>query len=374
MKALGLVFSDMYQDGRADDSFTGDRTLAAVHFAGRYRLIDFVLSNMANSGIYHIGVMVRSRYQSLMGHIGSGKDWDLSRKGAGIMVLPPYVSDEKTSSYRGRMDALYRVRGFIQEAEQDYVILTDCNVLHNIDYRDVIEAHEKSCADITAVYTKKAIDTDEKNWAITYDLYRNGRVHEILLHPDTTGVQYCAMNTWVMRTNTLLQMVASAVPSGRWDFVRDVLAPSLHALKVIGYEFRGYSAHICSLNSYFKHSMEMLDAESRNSLFYNEGRSIFTSVRDSSPTKYGSDAKVIHSLVADGCVIEGQVENSIIFRNVHVKKGAVVKNSVLLQGTVVEKDAMLQWIICDKNVVIQEGRNLLAYETQPFYIPKGKIV
>lgn len=372
MLAMGLCFSDIYD--MVGNDYAGDRTMASLHFGGRYRLVDFALSNMVNSGVYRIGIIVESRYQSLMSHIGSGKDWDLSRKSGGVTVLPPNISNRKTAGYRGRMDALNSIREYIEAEPSDYVIITDSNIPCNIDYRDVIKVHEDKLADVTCLYHRDVIEPSSRDNALSYILDDDNRVQEILVRPTDEGEVNLAMNTWIMRTSLLINMLETEIPRGRSRFIRDVLSPSIKTKNVIGYEFKGYCAHICSMNSYFKHSMEMLDHSNRASLFGYQGRSILTSVRDSTPTRYGNDARIQNSIVADGCLIEGEVDNSIIFRNVHIKPGAIVKNSIIMSGTTVEGNARLEWIVSDKNVIIQESRNLMAFQTHPFYIPKGKVI
>lgn len=374
MLAMGLCFSDLYTDDMLDNDYTGERTLASVHFAGRYRLVDFALSNMVNSGVYRIGIIVESKYQSLMSHIGSGKDWDLSRKSGGVTLLPPNIANRDTVSYRGRMDALNSIKDYIDAEPSDYVIITDSNILCNIDYREVIAAHEDSLADITCLYRKDVIEPSSKDNSISYIIGEDNRIEEILVKPTDEGEVNLAMNTWVMRTSLLIHLLETEIPRGMWRFIRDVLSPALKRMNVIGYEFKGYCAHICSMNSYFTHNMEMLENNNRASLFGYEGRSILTSVRDSTPTRYGSSANIHNSIVADGCLIEGEVDNSIIFRNVHIKPGAIVKNSIIMADTIVEENARLEWIVSDKYVTIQENRNLMAFQTHPFYIPKGKVI
>ncbi len=370
---LGLIFSDIHTWGVSE--LIANRTVASIPFLGRYRLIDFALSNMVNSDIYNIGVMTKSNYRSLIDHIGSGKEWDLSRKNGGLTLLPPYISGSSAGPYEGRLDALKRAKYFIESANCDYIILADCNVVYNIDYSDVIEYHKKSGADITCVYTKTANKREAPSQLIVYDkIDENGRIHDVMLDPAVEG-EFCAgLSTWVFSRDVLLHVMADATSHGMSSFFTDVLLGHIHSLKLMGYKHEGYSARIDSLSSYLNNSMRLLEKESRNELFNIPGRNIHTRVRDSSPTKYGSEAVVKNSLIADGCVIEGVVENSILFRGVKVNKGSVVKNCILMHDALVENNASLSWIIADKHVTIRDNRTLSADKRYPFYIAKGKMV
>ena len=370
---LGLIFSDIHAWGVSE--LIANRTVASIPFLGRYRLIDFTLSNMVNSDIYNIGVLTKSNYQSLIAHIGSGKEWDLSRKNGGLTILPPYVTGSDAGPYVGRLDALRRAKYFIESANCEYIILADCDIVYNIDYSDVIEYHKKSGADITCVYTETERKRENPSQIIVYDkIDENGRIHDIMLDPEVDG-KYCAgLSTWVFNRDVLLHVMADANSHGMTSFFTDVLLGHINSLKLMGYKHEGYSARIDSLANNVKSSMMLLDKGNRNELFNISGRNIHTRVRDSSPTKYGSDAVVKNSLIADGCLIEGVVENSILFRGVKVNKGSVVKNCILMHDALIENNASLSWIITDKHVTVRDNRTLSADENYPFYIAKGKMV
>lgn len=369
MKALGIIFSDIHEWGIAE--LTAKRTVASLPFAGRYRLIDFCLSNMVNSEIFKIAVVTKSNYQSLMEHIGSGKDWDLSRKSGGIMIFPPYVTDENDGLYRGRLDALRRMRDFIQETDAEYIVLCDCDSILNIDYRDVIDWHRENGADISALYTNRETQPEFSRHSLIYGMDADQRITKILIHPEVSGEYPVGLGNWVMSKETLLDFLDRSVIEDVSRF-SEMLKFECERLKIMAYRHDGYSAHIESLPSYVRHNMEMLDTGKMRSLFYNNQPPIYTRVRDSVPTKYGNDAHVSNSIIADGCQIEGTVEDSIIFRNVHVAKNCIVKNCILMQNTVVGEGTCLNWVVADKNVSIQPERNILTYENAPFYIGKNK--
>lgn len=370
MVALGIVFSDIHEWNMGD--LTSRRTVAAIPFAGRYWLIDFVLSNMINSGIHKVGVITKSNYQQLMDHIGSGKDWDLARKNGGISVLPPFGADNRTGLFRGRLDALMRIINYIDASTQEFVVMSDCDMICNIDYNKVIDAHVRTKADITAVYNEHYVDRETAVNSILYTIPRmTGRVEEVTLHPkNLEGTYKVSMNTWVMRKDYLIGMITSAIAKGKTHFSRDILLAE--SGNIIGYEYKGYCAHINSVNNYFKHNMEMLENEKRKELFYDGGRNIYTKVRDSEPTRYRENAVVKNSLIADGCVIDGWVENSVISRGVKIDKGAEVRNCVLMQDTMIGEGARLEWIIADKEAIVTDNKTLMADKEYLMYITKNK--
>jgi len=314
-----------------------------------------------------------------MEHIGSGKDWDLSRKNGGIAVLPPYGEGNRAGLYRGRLDALMRIINYISNSTQEFVIMSDCDMICNINYKKVINFHIDSGADITAVYHDCYIDKETAPHSVLYNAEDENdpdRITGVFIQPwyVESGTFGVSMNTWVMRREYMLNMLNNAIAAGKTHFARDILLAEADTIRIMGYKHKGYSAHINSLDNYFKHNMEMLDSEKRSRLFYGTGRNVYTKVRDSEPARYGENANVTNSLVADGCVINGTVENSIISRGVKIDESAVVKNCIIMQDGIIAKDCQLEWVIADKSVIITDGKRLSADEKYPMYITKNKRV
>ena len=377
MIAAGLIFSNIHDQSIPE--MTRRRTMASIPFGCRYRLIDFALSNMVNSDITNVGVITHYNYQSLMDHIGNGKDWDLARRSGGIKLLPPYVAAYENSAagklYETRLEALMGSVNFINRCGADYVVLSDCDVILNIDLSRVIEEHIKSEAYVTLV-TKK-VDVKNSLFDKTVDVLttdETGRVTDISFTMPKRGSCYVNTNLMVIARTDLQNIISDAIAHGYKSFTRDIIAKQLKKKQIRTYCFDGFAACISSLENYFSTSMMLLDDTVRRDLFSTPDRKVYTKIRNSAPTKYTSDATVRNSMIADGCIIEGTVENSIIFRGVHVGKGTVVKNSILLQDTYVGANASLNCVIADKNVVIKDGRNLSGYETMPFFIGKGIMV
>jgi len=369
---VGLCLSDPHPDRASDGSPI--RTLSATRFAGRYRTVDFMLSNMVNSRIYTIGMILNSHYQSLISHIGMGKEWDLARKSGGVTFFPPYHADERRSVNSELDGPLQRAAEFIAELKADYIVLADSSVIYNMDYRAAVEAHKKSCADITAIYAKKTISSTERDNAVALDIDDDGRVRNIVKSPLSTDPINLSLGAYIMQKRFFIQLTAGEKNCGMLRFSGVLLADALERLNIVAYEFKGYAAHICSIESYFRYNMDMLDTEKRNALFGFEGRQIFTNRRDSLPTKYGKHAEIKNSIVADGCQIEGTVINSIICRSVRIGPDAIVKNCILQDDTLVGKDSTLDCVIADRSVVISENRNMVGYRTYPVYIERSRVI
>lgn len=366
---LGLIFASMHDNTVAE--LTKQRTMGSILYGGRYRLIDFPLSNMVNSGIVEVGVITKSNYGSLLDHLGSGREWDLSRKKGGLHLLPPY--SQTGGMYKGRLDALSNVWSFVGHSKAKYVVLTDCDVVTAIDFNPVLKQHEKSGADITCVYSKAMYDSEKNQSATILQLDGESRVRDVLHEPQISGECNMSLNMFVMTTEFLKKIVSDAASRNLYSLTRDVLQAKKDEYTIMGYEHKGFFTRIDSVQSYYNANMCLLETEKRNALFTKK-LPIYTKIGDKAPVKYGLESNIKNSLIADGCIIEGTVENSILFRGVTVGKGSVVKNCVLLQGTTIGSKCNITSVITDKNVEISNEKVLMGSETYPLYIGKnGKI-
>jgi len=370
MRAVGIIFSNIHDTNVPE--LARIRTLGSIPFGGRYRLIDFPLSNMVNSGIDTVGIITKSNYQSLMDHVGSGKDWDLARKDGGLIILPPFGDTDNNSLYTSRLEALKGITNFLFRADEEYVVMTDCDSINRINYSEVIEYHIRNRADMTLVYKKFEKGEYSAKNATTFDI-ENGRVVKVNYKEKLDeGTFNVFTNIFVMKKSLLQNIVMDSISHNKRHFMTDVIADNVDAMKIMGYEHKGFYAGITSLQAYYDSNLKMLDANVRQQLFAD--RSVFTKIRDSAPTKYGNSAIVKNSMIADGCIIEGEVENSILFRNVKIARGAVVKNSIVMQNTIIGENATLNCIIADKNVTVRDKRTLSGSENHPFYIGKGIMI
>ncbi len=376
MKAAGIIFSNLHDKNIAE--LTKKRTMASVPFGCRYRLVDIPLSNMVNCGISNISVITHYNYLSLMEHIGSGKDWDLARRSGGIRILAPYITayaNYNNELYKTRLEALMSVQHSISIMQEEYVVLSDCDGICNIDLRDMLKAHEKSGADLTMAVKRMPVNPQnaEKNIIVSSD--DEGNITDLLVHPHThpEAEVDVNINIWVVNRKYLLNALMNAQAHGYTSFSRDIISRNIGIDKLNIYRFEGYYACINSIADYYNCSMGLLNDENvRRDLFNNPARPILTKVRNSAPTKHANGAIVKNSLIADGCVIEGRVENSILFRGVKVGKGTVIKNSILFMDTYTGENVNLNCVIADKYVLFHDGVTLSGHPNLPFCVEKGR--
>lgn len=367
VNAVGVIFSSMNEENIPE--LSAHRTMASVPFGGRYRMIDFPLSNMVNAGITTVGISTKANYQSLIDHLGSGKEWDLARKDGGLILLPPYV-DENETVVNTRLEALTGITGFLESRPEEYVVLSDSDGIARFDIQDMIAFHAAKSADITLVtHSQPVVKT---HYYITLKSGEDGRVSEVLINPQTEDVTDVYVNVMILRRKYLINLIRSASACGYTSFGRDILAKKTASIRIYNYRFTGYYGGLTSMEAYFKHNMELLDKDIRNELF--GARDIYTKVKDSAPSKYGKTAKVANSLISDGCDIQGTVINSILFRGVKVESGAVVENCILMQDNVVGENAKLNCVVTDKNVTVRAKRVLSGCSELPYFIKKGMML
>ena len=367
-KVLGMVFANIHEETL--DSLTAMRTMGSVPFCSRYRLIDFPLSNMVESGVTKIGVITNANFQSLMDHVGNGKPWDLSRKNDGLFILPPFNVGSATM-WGNRIDAIYGNKGFLEQSNQTYVVMSDCNNVLSLDYEALFDAHETSGADITIVGVKAPMP-DKISSILCFDkVDEDGRITEMSLDREDGGDVFHSVNIIIMKKYLLESLITTAHSKNEISFQRNVIMANLKSLKIHAYDATdSFVGTISSVQAYYDVSMKLLERESRGKLF-NKDFPIYTKERDDMPSIYGPESHLNNSLVADGCIIEGEVENSIIFKGTKIAKGAVIKNSILMQDTVVGENAKVNCVITDKNVNIKGAVELSGAATFPVTLSKG---
>ncbi len=350
---------------------TAHRSMSSVPVGARYRLIDFALSNLVNAGVTNVGIITKENYRSLMDHVGSGIPWELDRKNGGLYLLPPYLTSG-TKRYNGTVDALYGARDYIKRCKSDYVVLYNGDFLANVDISAAVEKHIENQADITMIYSSAYI-SDKTRDNIFFSLGENNRITQMTFGSEPAENCVCSIGVTVISRELLLKLVLEAYQNDNLNFNRDFLSSKLGTLKVYGFEHKEYIKFMSGTNSYYQANMDMLKPEIRRQLFNNE-RPILTKTRDDMCTRYGTKSKVKNSLIANGCVIEGEVENSILFRGVRVEKGAKVKNCILMQETVVGVEAQLNNVIADKNAVIGKEMVLKGTSQKHFFVKKNEII
>ena len=347
--------------------------MGSLPFGGRCRLIDFVLSNMVNAGITKVGVLTHDNYRSLIDQIGNGKDWDLARRHGGIKILPPFITafaNRGNTLFASRLEALISARQFISECTEDEVLLCDCDVICNLDLAEMLRAHKESGAVATVAVKRAPVDDLSDVSIVNSD--EEGRILTVTNYNDNLpGEKDIQIHIMVINRQFLLSQLTEALAHGYTSIAKDVLTRGAanNLFRIFRYE--GYCETVRNLAEYYRRNMELLTGDVQEALFRQKNRPVLTKVQNSAPTVYAANSMVKNSLIADGCVIEGIVENSIIFRGVHVGKNTSVENCILMQDTYVGNNVYMNCVVTDKGVTIRDGRVLSGHESRPFYIEKS---
>lgn len=368
----GILFA--YSSDVRLKELTEHRTASSIPFGSRYRVIDFMLSNMVNAGITDVGVIMRENYQSLLDHLGSGRDWDLARKRGGLRILPPFAyagGRRDSTTYHGKMEALLAVSSYISFIRQEYVVLADGDLIVNLPLEKIFEKHLESGADITCVCSSmRGSGHDPK--ASYVRLGKKGRVSEVLLSKLEEGVVPC-VGVYILSKELLVKLMADCAAHNYVHFSQDVMQRMQNQLNIMAYVYEGFSTRLLTVSDYFEHSMDLLRPDVRRDLFSRD-RPIKTKVRDEASTYYAPESRVKRCIVADGCVIKGDLENCVVFRGVQIDEGAVLKNCIFMQDTKIQQNVELSHAITDKEVRVNQGRSLKGHEAYPIAISKGSVV
>ncbi len=370
MNVMGIIFAN---DG-AIGNLTEHRTTASVPFGGRYRQVDFHLSNMASAGIHKVGIISRHHYQSLMNHIGSGEEWGMELEEGGLEFLTPYAMSA-TDSYRGKLETLHSSMGFLNYGPEDeYVVMTGSAILSNVDLRDVLESHIASCKDITIV-TRAGVANGKKQLDLAVKLSENGEIQDIAVDYTAPADYLASMDIFVLRKKWLREKVTEFIARNLFHMDRDLVLGQWqkNEVSINVYQFKGIALYNESLEEYFRNSLALINREVRHDLFF-YNHPVFTKVRDRVPSYYGESCRIENCIVADGCILDGKAENSVLFRNVTICENATVENCVIFNDTVVGEGSTLKNVILDKDVVVRSGSSLCGTTKNPIFIQRGEIV
>ncbi|MBO5408341.1 MAG: glucose-1-phosphate adenylyltransferase subunit GlgD [Clostridia bacterium] len=366
MNAFSILFSDTFYYDRIGE-LTKNRNLASVPFGGRYRLVDFVLSSLVKAHVPNVGVITRNNYSSLVDHLGSGKDWDLDRKNGGLKILTPFANNMGNGSSKNKFEALNSIKTYIRHNLPDYAILADTNIICNIDFKAMIQYHKDVNADVVCLYKKRDIYEGSTSIAVS----ENGQITGSRYHGIANGEQdNFVLKVYVMKKDFLLNLIDTGITYGWEEFNRDFITKHYFNYRIFAMEQKGYCKVLRNINDYYQANMDLLNPEIRREIFQSD-TNILTKIKDSVPTMYGSNSKVKNSLIADGCKIDGTVENCVVFRDVQIKKGAVVKNSIIMQGAEIAENCQITNVIADKGMSLNEGVVLTGSESFPFIIAKN---
>ena len=361
---MGLILADNKKIALGE--LSEPRALSAVPFGGRYRIIDFMLSNMVNSGIKNVGILTYNKYKSLMDHLGTGSPWSLDRKNDGLHILPPYVNSE-SSNITGD-EELAGVLDFLRHSRSTYVVVANSNIILNCTFDDMIKSHESSGADLTVMFNRDALkyghpcyilDTDEK-----------GFVKDMLYNPQKATSNKTSLGIICLRRDMLIDIISRQMSHGMTHFGLHSMVKMFDEIKVYAYEYAGTALRVNNVQTYFNASMSLLKDETRNDLFWS-GKPIYTKVKDEAPTLYFDNAEVKTSIISDGCRIYGDIDHSIIFRSATISKNTTVKNCVVMQDVHISENCHLENVILDKNSFVRPGVRLIGHPDYPVVIGKG---
>ena len=367
---MGVIYTGEKDDFLRD--LTKVRAIAAMPVCGRYRVIDFIVSSMVNSGMRNVGVIMQKNYQSLMDHLGSGKEWDLHGKNDGLFILPPFLNaDENNGVYKGSIDALHSNINYMRRSRQEYVLLTNSIIVYNANFTDAFAKFKASDADIMMLYTRNP-DMQRANYGAYLDVDADGIFRDVEVDPTKPKYENTSMDIFIMKKSLLLELVDTGAAHRYHELLGDIILRSVrdNGMKVMGYEYTDLCYRLDSVENYLKFNMDCLDPDIRHQLFP-EDRPVYTKVRDQLAARYMENANVINSMVADGSLINGTVEHSVLFRGVKIGKGAHVKNCIIMQDGVIEDGVYLENCILDKNVFIKAGEKVIGTKYYPVCVDKG---
>lgn len=372
MNVMGIIFANIYDSSLGE--LTNKRTMASLPFGGRYRQIDFALSNMANSGIRRIGIISRYNYHSLMNHVGSGEEWDLELQEGGLEFLTPYSMSE-SANFRGKMEALHSAMRSLQFGnDDDYVVLADAGVLYNMDLNPILESHLASGKDLTVV-TKAGVANGSKQLDLAVRVDNKGNIADLAVDYRAPAGYLASVSLFVISRKLLLHYVEECMARSQYRFERDFVLRQYQAgnLSLNICTFEGVVLYNQSTEEYFQNNLALIDKDVRHDLFVGR-HPIYTKVRDRVPSYYGEGCKIENCVVADGCVLEGQVKESILFRQVTVGNGSNVENCLIMNDTVIGENCELKCVILDKDVVVRDGSKLIGTPANPIILKRGEQV
>ena len=370
MKAMGIIFAN---DGTIG-ALTEKRTMASLPYGGRYRQVDFALSNLCAAGVHHVGIITRHSYQSLMNHIGSGEEWGLELEEGGLEFLTPY-SMSRTDNYRGKLESLYSAMSFLNYGDEDeYVFMIDSAVLSNIDLNSVLASHIESGKDITVV-TKDGIANGTKQLDLAIKLDENGQILDMAVDYVAPEDYVASMDIFVLSKKWLAQQVREHIAHNLYHMDRDLVLGQWQkgAVSVNVYPFKGTALYNESVEEYFRNSLSLLQKEVRQDLFH-FNHPVYTKVRDRVPSYYGESCRTENCILADGCMVEGTAVRSVLFRQVTLCPGATVEDCVIMNDSVIGENCELKYVILDKDVTVRPGTKLIGTPNNPVIIKRGEIV
>jgi glucose-1-phosphate adenylyltransferase len=369
MKAIGIILAGGNNDKLG--TLTQKRALCAMPIGSSYRAIDFPLSNMTNSGIGKVAIITQYNSRSLHDHLSSAKWWNMGRKQGGLFVFSPYISTDNSSWYRGTADSIFQNISYLERSNEPYVVIASGNSIYKLDYSEVIRDHIETESDISIVYSKITHDEPSNYGILTLD--KNKRLLEFEEKPLETDSNCASTGIYVISRILLIKLLKTIIPEGRYDIVEDIIVRYRKKLKITGYEFSGYWKSITNTRNYYDISMDFLKQEVRN-FFTSDNPHIYTKPKDLSPAKYNHNAVVKNTLTGSGCIIEGNIENSILSRGIVVGENTIIKDSIILESSYIGKNCVVEYAIIDKEVILSDGKQVIGTKEEPVIIEKGTVI
>ncbi len=370
MKAVGIILAGGNSDRLGD--LCKERAVAAVPVGGSYRAIDFALSNMTNSGINKVAVITQYNLRSLQDHLSASKWWDFGSKKGGLFILSPFIGPNDDNWYRGTADSIYQNITYLKKSNEPYVVITSGDAIYKMDFNDIISFHEEKGADITIAYKDLAGTSKQPRRYGIMQMDEDGKVIDFEEKPENPKATTASMGIYVIKRNLLIDLLEKTIPQGKYDLVKDIIKPGRNVLKVYGFEYKPYWVTLNSTKAYYDANMKFLNKDIRNLLL--KEPYIYTKPKDDPPVKYNATANVKNSLISGGTIIDGTIENSVVFRKVVVQQEAVVENSIILESTVVGKGCTIKYAILDKEVVISDGKSVIGTPDEPAVVAKGSVI
>jgi len=364
---LGII--NLNEDDSKIEELTYNRPIAAIPFAGRYRIIDFTISNMVNSGINHVFIFTRDKYRSVTDHIQTGRAWDLERKNKGVFIFNP-LQNFYPFLRSSDMDIISDYLDYIYYSKEKYVVISPSYFVSLIDYNKMLKEHIEHKADISVAYKKIDKETKEFSDSDCLIVSKDNKVIDII---NKKGAKNVFMETIMMERKLLIDIINKKILGADKDLLKDAVFQLKNNLKIFAYNYNGYLAKIDTINTYYKKNLEFLNESIMNELF-SDSWPIYTKAKDEPPVKYQVNAEVTNSMIASGCCIDGTVENSVLFRRVNVQQGAKINNCIIMQNSRIGEDTVLEHVILDKNVVISSGEILKGTWDSPVIIEKNQII
>ena len=350
MRAIGIVLAG--GNSKRMRELSNKRAIAAMPIAGSFRSVDFALSNMSNSHIQSVAVLTQYNSRSLNEHLSSSKWWDFGRKQGGLYIFTPTITSENSYWYKGTADALYQNINFLKESHEPYVVIASGDGIYKLDYGKVLEEHISKGADITVVCKDLEPGEDDVNRFGVVQMDADNRIVDFEEKPLVAGNNTISTGIYVIRRRQLIELLETCANEGRTDFVRDILVRYKNVKKIYGYKMDTYWRNIGTKESYYKTNMDFLNRDVRN-YFFKQHPDIYSKVEDLPPAKYNGEAVVNNSLVASGCIINGTVENSVLFKKVYIGNNCVIRNSIILNDVHIGDNCVIENCIVESRDTIR---------------------